>query len=237
MITLTCDNCERKLEVPDDMAGKKVKCPACGDVNLVPGPTPAATVAHPAATPATGPASSPAAAKPDRAAAAGYPSSTGPEKRVLLLRRAMFRARPITLTLLLAALLAGAGLALYGGLIAKPNTPGVTIPPAAALWGGLALAAFGAITLLVWRIRTFDETLEITSKRIIERTGLLSKQLTELRHDDVRNVQVTQSFRQRLFQVGTIGISSSAQDNMEVVAKDIASPNRVREVLDLYRTL
>lgn len=35
MITIACDNCEREFQVEPAMAGGKVKCPQCGDVNRV----------------------------------------------------------------------------------------------------------------------------------------------------------------------------------------------------------
>jgi phage FluMu protein Com len=34
--TIACTNCEKTLKVPDEMAGKKVRCPACKSVVLVP---------------------------------------------------------------------------------------------------------------------------------------------------------------------------------------------------------
>ena len=34
MITLLCDKCEKPFTVDDSFAGKKVPCPACGDINV-----------------------------------------------------------------------------------------------------------------------------------------------------------------------------------------------------------
>ncbi|MBL9030806.1 MAG: PH domain-containing protein [Phycisphaerae bacterium] len=215
MIHLTCDNCERALDVADELAGTKVKCPGCGDINVVPGVAPRAN------------SGTPARAAPDRAQAAGHPPASGPEQRVLLVRPAMARARPFrfaALVLLLVGGLVGAGVASSRGMTAL-----------AALAGVVALAAVGV--LLVWKVQKMSASLEITNKRTIERVGLLSKATTEVLHDDIKNFQVTQSFWQRLWRVGTIGISSSGQDGIEIVAADIPHPNRVREVIDLYRRL
>ncbi len=33
-IVVTCTNCDKKLRVPDDLLGKKVKCPGCGTIFL-----------------------------------------------------------------------------------------------------------------------------------------------------------------------------------------------------------
>jgi ribosomal protein S27E len=35
-VTLTCDSCGKKLKVRDDAAGKRVKCPGCGEAMVVP---------------------------------------------------------------------------------------------------------------------------------------------------------------------------------------------------------
>ena len=52
MIQIECDNCERTFPVEDRLAGGKVPCPMCGDINRVPeaATAPAAAVA-PAAAP------------------------------------------------------------------------------------------------------------------------------------------------------------------------------------------
>ena len=42
MIAITCSACQKKLSVKDNLAGKKVKCPGCGEVTAVP----AAVAAH-----------------------------------------------------------------------------------------------------------------------------------------------------------------------------------------------
>jgi hypothetical protein len=37
-ITVTCSSCERELKVKEELAGRKVKCPACGEAIAVPVP-------------------------------------------------------------------------------------------------------------------------------------------------------------------------------------------------------
>jgi hypothetical protein len=36
MLAIICSSCQKKLSVKDDLAGKKVKCPGCGHVTLIP---------------------------------------------------------------------------------------------------------------------------------------------------------------------------------------------------------
>jgi len=48
--TVDCPACQRKLRLPDELAGKQVKCPTCGEVfqgDSAPPPLPASAVAPP----------------------------------------------------------------------------------------------------------------------------------------------------------------------------------------------
>jgi phage FluMu protein Com len=211
MIRLTCDNCEKHLEVGDELAGQKVKCPACGDVNVVPGAAPVVA----------------AAKTPDRAAAAGYPAADAPEVLVLRVRRAMFRAKPASFTVLLLGLVGGAGAAVFF-LLASP----ISLPLVGVCAG---VAVLCLIVLGVWRITTIGEAMQISNKRTIERTGVFAKSTSEVMHRDIRNIQIHQTFRDRIFGVGRIVISSSAEEDSEIVASDIPSPGKVRDIIDLYR--
>jgi hypothetical protein len=220
MITKTCDRCDRVLEAPDDQAGRKLTCPGCGDVNVMPYPT--ATVA---ADTDDAPAASPAAVHADRATAAGYPPDSGPEQPVMVVRKAMFRARPlIGFGLLVALVGGGVGAAVLAYM-----------PPAAIGLGLVSVAAL--VTLAVWKIRTYGSSLLITNKRTTEREGLFSKAISEVLHDNIRNVQIHQTFIQRVWGVGEIAISSAGQDDFEIRVRDIPHPERVRKVIDLYRPL
>ena len=228
MIFLTCDRCEKPLEVDDDLAGKKVECPHCGDVNLVPtkGARPAETASVPLAA---GPAPGAPARKPDRAEAAGYPPDHGPEQPVIRVRPAMLRARPGTFLALAGGFL--------GGIVAIVLATGTGHLARWAMWPGLiaALACLGVLT--VWKVKTMGAALEITNKRSIERRGLLAKATSEVLHDAIRNIQIDQTYWNRDWRVGTIGISSSGQDGVEIQVADVPDPQRIREIIDLYRPL
>ena len=213
MIRLTCDNCEKPIDVADDAAGQKVKCPACGDVNVVP----------------MAGKRTDAAPKVDRAAQAGYPAAAADEVTVMQVRRAMFRARPLSFLLLLAGVLGGGGGAVFSMFVATPSSPVIAIACGAVGLGCLGLLAY-------WRITAGGEALEITNKRTMGRTGILSRTTSDVMHRDIRNIQVRQSFAERLMGVGEICISSAAEDDHEILMKGIPKPNRVREIIDLYRT-
>jgi phage FluMu protein Com len=203
MITIKCDNCEKLIEAPDDPKVEKVKCPHCGDVNLLP--------------------ERESKASPTK----GLPPDSGPEQSVIKLRPEMFRARPLVFSLLLIALIGGVAGAIYGG---SSGNPGV-------LWGSLILALAAAGIFGFWKVKNLGSSLEITNKRTIERVGLFSRFTSEILHEDVRNVQISQTFAERIMGVGKIGISSAGQDGLEIAVKDIRNPDKIRELIDQYRPM
>lgn len=221
MIRKVCDNCERVIEVEDDMAGQKVACGGCGDINLIPAPVPVARAVDPQRA-------KPGATRPE---ALGLPPDSGPEQAVLHVRPAMMRAKPMVFFAHLLILVAG-----LAGVVLGLMTAVAAVPVAGAIIGGIAAAA-ALISLGIWKIKTLSAALEITNKRTVHRKGLLSKATSEVVHDNIRNVQVTQSFWQRLWGVGTLGLSSSGQDGIEIEIGDIPRPERVRKVIDAYRPL
>ena len=169
----------------------------------------------------------------DRAAAAGLPSEHGPEVQVIKLRPAMFRARPFSflgLTLLMAA----AGIVALAAAIREQP-----LWPADGFWLVVCLLVFvaAAITMFVWYLLKLSASLEITTKRPTERHGLFSKATSEVLHDNIRNIAVTQSFIDRVFNVGKLEISSSGQSGVEITMKDVKNPHGVRETIDKYREL
>ena len=67
MIQFHCAKCGKRLMVKDESAGKRAKCPGCGEVMLVPGAksaAPAGPAARPAAPPPKAPAPRPQPAAP-----------------------------------------------------------------------------------------------------------------------------------------------------------------------------
>lgn len=210
VIQLRCDRCDRTIEVTDPLVGQKVTCPHCGNVTVIRSAAPEAS------------------ARPDRAAAAGYPPAHGPEADVLSLRPSMARARPWSFVLLLIALLGG----LIGGAVLLGTELGA---PAAVASAGLGVLA--GMVLGVWKLRTLGEGITVTSKRIVDREGFFSRKTSEIRHADIQNVQVHQTFWQRVCGVGTIAVSTAGDTKEEVMMHNVPRPDRVAMVIDLYRPL
>lgn len=97
------------------------------------------------------------------------------------------------------------------------------------------LVGIGIPFMLVWWLKSRHTTLTITNRRSILQTGIFDRYSSEVMHDDVRNIQVGQTFAQRLLGVGTLAISSAGQAGVEIEVRGITDPEAVRETIDQYR--
>ena len=93
----------------------------------------------------------------------------------------------------------------------------------------------GLILLLVWWIQVLGTKLTVTNEQTTLRRGILSKFTNDVFHSNVRNIQVRQSFFQRLFNVGWIGMSSAGQSGLEIEVNGIFDPDKVKELIDDHR--
>ena len=165
--------------------------------------------------------------EPDRAVRAGYPPDSGPEQHVITVRQAMWRSAPMRFGLLLVLVLG----AVVGGiwLAVEGQKPWVWV---VAVGGVMALVA-----LLAWKVQTLTRALKISNKRTVYKRGLLNTSTSEVMHDNIRNVRVNQELWERIWNVGTVGISSAGSDGIEIEMRRVPNPGKVREIIDLYRPL
>lgn len=216
-ILYKCPRCDDNVAVESHLCGDSVACPACGS-KFVPEP----------------PRAEPMQVETERAnediSEANVVDRTADDETIIhQVHQAMFRRNPFWF-LLLSTVFVGC-LVLSGVIWFWPADQG-RWESATSLGLVLLLIAlvFGAM-LLVWWVRTRSMTLTVTNKRTRLREGILAKQTTEVQHDDVRNLQIDQSAVQRLLSVGDLAISSSGQDDLEVVAKGIPSPGEIAALI------
>jgi uncharacterized membrane protein YdbT with pleckstrin-like domain len=74
----------------------------------------------------------------------------------------------------------------------------------------------------------------ITNKRVSVEFGIISKQSTELRIQDIRSINLTTSGVSGLVGIGRVEFSSAASDDADVVFWNVPGAEKVR---DLVRTL
>ena len=99
----------------------------------------------------------------------------------------------------------------------------------------IAFVVIGLIILLVWYLRCYGTRLTVTNKRTSLRTGILSKEINEVYHRDVRNVRLSQTFLQRVFGVGSLEISSAGQADVEIAVSGMPSPEKMKAIIDEHR--
>lgn len=93
----------------------------------------------------------------------------------------------------------------------------------------------GLLFLGIWYLRCVCTTLSISNKRTTLRSGILSKHTTEVRHQDIRNLAISQSIFQRMFNVGTIALSSAGQADMEIIVSGIRKPQKTADTIRQYQ--
>ncbi len=100
--------------------------------------------------------------------------------------------------------------------------------------GGLLLAA-SLLTFFWWWLVAQFTTVIVTNKRTTYRVGIISRDSSEVQHDDVRNLQMDQNILERILGIGDIAISSSGQDDMEIEIDGIPDPERIAKVIRKYQ--
>jgi hypothetical protein len=209
VITIECDNCERTFEVEPAETGAKTACPHCGDVNRVP------EVPQPAV--ARGPE------------VRDLPPDEGPEMAICDIHPSMFRAHPFRY-IGLVAIFAG-GVALVFSALRTEHVKWMS-------WFGVALCLAAVVGWLIWYIAAcLWVKLSISNKRTVRQRGIIRRYTSEVLHDHVRNIEIRQTFLQRITNVGYLGISSSGQDDIEIEIKDVPRPYELKALIDEYRNL
>lgn len=147
------------------------------------------------------------------------------------LHPSMFRAHPLKFLGLSIALIFGViGMVTWlvseAGLVLGGET---WLTPTPLLWMSILLTLLGGGWMFVWWLQTIYVTLTITTVRSMLNRGLISRQTSEVRHTDVRNIQVDQNIWERIVGVGDIAISSAGQDDLEIDVDGLPHPNRVAD--------
>ena len=205
-VNYRCPSCSSSIAVATPLIGDIVDCPQC-------------SVPFKAKAPEADPEFN-ASAEADFS----IDKPTDDESVIFETHPAMFRRHPIQFVLLTIVLIAAA---LFCVSMAVNQA-----------W---ILAGCSLIVMIViggyfgyWYLDVIATHLIITNKRTTLRHGIIAKKTSEVQHDDIRNLQVDQNALQRILGIGTIAISSSGQDDVEVSAKAIPNPN---EVADLVRRM
>ena len=95
----------------------------------------------------------------------------------------------------------------------------------------------GFIIFGIWWLVCKTERLIVCENSIELQTGLLSKLQNEVFYEDVRNVVIYQSLLDRIFNVGSIAISTAGQDGFEIKISGIENPDAIRDFIYQQRNV
>ena len=218
-LTYQCPHCGAKSSVAEVLMGERIDCRKCHKPFEL-------------GVPVAQPIRDEAGAKADYVVDAGGGDT---EETVLVLHPAAFRNRPgktllavLAVVLGVLCLLGAVGVGLGLGLLAQVE--GAVGATALAAVGGVLILG-GLVALGVWWLRSRFETLTVTGQRTTYRFGVISRDTTEIQHEDIRNLQVDQSGFDRLLGVGDLFLSSSGQDGLEIRAYGIPHPEHAANVV------
>jgi uncharacterized membrane protein YdbT with pleckstrin-like domain len=153
--------------------------------------------------------------------------TTDDERMLRVIRPATFRAHPLTFIGLMVVLFGSVGGAIWAWFFSG------TMQWLAVVFGATAAAAL--IGWACWKIWTLSLALRITTVRTIEDRGFFSRRTSEVLHENIRNVQISQSFWDRIWGVGMIEIASAGHEGFEITFKDVPRPYEVRKLIDEHR--
>jgi predicted Zn finger-like uncharacterized protein len=204
-LTFECPHCRQPVDVKEERLGGNVDCPHCDHTFQASAPLGRLMSSDPAAGEAAGSA----------------------EQTLHVVRPVVFRQN-IALSAIAAVLLTGSIIGLVMRLLGR-NLLGIdgTVLLALSLLAGLIALAFVSRRVL----NSLSTSLTITSSRSILRRGILSASTSEVQHDDIRNIRADRSTLERLLNYGDIAISSSGQDDFEIVVHNIPDPEGVLKLI------
>lgn len=221
VLSTQCPYCSHEVDSTIEHLDGPIVCPECNKPFEMEMPTAVVTSVH----------------QVDEKAAGNQRLASEPDERTLAnVHPVIFRARPVA-TLILGAIFLLAVAAMISsvtGMAVAGYSFGDTMmlgPVSLLTWGCVCVLLVLAGVVGYWMLLSRFTTLTVTDDRTIFQRGIISRETSEVQHDDVRNIQLDQSFAQRLLNVGGVAVSSSGQDDLEVVAKRLPHPERIIQLI------
>ncbi|MEM9416289.1 MAG: PH domain-containing protein [Planctomycetota bacterium] len=152
------------------------------------------------------------------------------EQSLLSVNPAVFREHPLQTLGLTLLIVGGLTMAIHFGTAESHNAADTAL---AVL--GLVLAFPSVCILAVRFIGSRFESLTVTTQRSVWARGIINRQTSEVQHDDIRNIQVSQTIIERFVGAGTVAISSAGQGDMEIVVKGVPNPAVIVETVRTYQ--
>ena len=100
---------------------------------------------------------------------------------------------------------------------------------------GIAAVGLGLLLLLGMWIKSKQTKLLITQDYISVKKGILSRNTNEIPISSVTNIKTKQGVLDRLFNIGSITISSSATAGEEIILNNFEAPIEIKNIIRHYR--
>lgn len=128
-----------------------------------------------------------------------------------------------------------------GELLSKPNDEEKTLfectpswwqyGPTLALGILLSVVGIGLFIILYVYLERKNTLYKITDRRIISLKGVWAKNREDISLKDIRAVNIKQSIRERMLNIGSVNIVTAAGQSGYEVMKNIKNPDKVREII------
>jgi membrane protein YdbS with pleckstrin-like domain len=100
------------------------------------------------------------------------------------------------------------------------------------LWIIRGVLVLLAVVLVVWiRLDRSGRKYIVTNKRVSVEFGIISKQSTELRIQDIRSINLTTSGVSGLVGIGRLEFSSAASDDADVIFWNVPDAEKIRDTV------
>jgi uncharacterized membrane protein YdbT with pleckstrin-like domain len=119
-----------------------------------------------------------------------------------------------------------------GGILATAAVAVVVALIATTVTGVVVGVVLLALVLVVGFVRRMTTTYMVSTQRLYIRRGVLAKRVQQTRIDRVQNVNTSQTFLQRLLQVGMVDFDTAGTDDSAFEFRGIANPSAIVEAVD-----
>ena len=130
-----------------------------------------------------------------------------------------------SLRLIAPAVLAGLVLVLGGVALA------VVVTDPTLRWLSLVGVPLGIVVIAWSYISVVSTRYVLTSEEVYQKTGLLNRNVAQIRLDRVQNTTCSQSMTERLLSYGDITIYTAGSDTMDITLTDVPNPQQVNRKL------
>lgn len=166
------------------------------------------------------------------AAAGSRPAMVPADERVIV----MIRPDPLFVVLRTLGLFVGLAIGAAGTLWAITLT-GIAVPTGRVFAVAMVL---GGAQFLWNALEWWNRTYVLTDRRVMRLGGVLQRLITEVPLERVQGVTVSRLVRERVFGLGSVGVSSAGTGSIEVAWVMVARPAElvatIRRAADDYRS-